>query len=237
MVALRAVRGDERPGYRPLQGVRFGAALATDSPRIVASRRSSVSVALLPSGRWRSRVWHVDLGAEVSSSRALGLPPQTYETREEAERYTRMATDLLASRLGRRLRPPVPREIRHWCLAAKGEVNCRHCERPATHLHHVVPRAMCPAGAKNVHENGIPLCSGCHRQWHSRIIEIPHTVLSDVEFRFAVKQAGAGWLERHYFSPSVSAEDRWRHIRGRHARSAETRHACVARTMTIEPRR
>jgi hypothetical protein len=177
-----------------------------------------MTVAQLPSGRWRARVYY--RGQDRSVTAVLGLEKTSFATREEAVLQRQIARDLLHTRWGNPERQNKPKDPKkYWSLDAKGETDCRNCGASATHLHHIVPRAFYPKAAENIEENGIPLCSRCHRRWHSRVIEIPHGVLTDLEFRFACKTAGTGWVSRHYFDPEMDADARFAELRGRNLRS------------------
>jgi hypothetical protein len=87
---------------------------------------------------------------------------------------------------------------RRWSIRTKGEDRCRNCLRPATHLHHIVPRSKSPAGKQEIHANGLPLCIDCHMGWHHRTVTLHHDILSDDEFVFMVTEGGGLWGERNY---------------------------------------
>jgi endogenous inhibitor of DNA gyrase (YacG/DUF329 family) len=119
------------------------------------------------------------------------------EAFQKSSRLVRHCSRSCANR-HRHRRAREARTTLRWGLTDKGESVCRCCRRPATHLHHIVPRSKSRAGREDVHGNGLPLCFACHRGWHDRRIEIPHRVLLDHEFAAAIGYAGAWWVERHY---------------------------------------
>lgn len=98
----------------------------------------------------------------------------------------------------RRIGPVGRRNPKEWGLKKKGESACRNCGAPASHLHHIVPRSKTRRGHSEIVANGLPLCYDCHRGWHDRIVAIPHRVMTDEEFGFAVAVAGGFWVERNY---------------------------------------
>lgn len=171
-----------------------------------------MSVYQLPNGRWRARAWSPEKQREISACRVLGMPPTSWPTQEEAQYYRRLAADLLHTRFGNPDRKPVARESKGWNLKAKGERKCRACANQATHLHHIVPRAMCPEAADDWKRNGVALCRRCHLRWHWRVLDIPHTALTDEEFAFACALAGIGWVSRHYFDAERPAEQRFEQL-------------------------
>ena len=85
-----------------------------------------------------------------------------------------------------------------WGVKLKGETICRNCGGRASHLHHIVPRSVSRRGRADL-ANGLPLCVGCHRGWHSRTVTLYHTLFTDEEFAAALKYAtGAYWIEKNY---------------------------------------
>jgi hypothetical protein len=101
-----------------------------------------------------------------------------------------------------------------WGLRAKGESVCRCCGAPAVHLHHIVPRSKTALGRRDWKRNGLPLCFDCHRGWHDRIVAIPHRVLTDEEFEFAIAIAGGLWVERNYADEPLIAFQRLSEVTG-----------------------
>lgn len=51
---------------------------------------------------------------------------------------------------------------RLWAVKGK---TCIYCGKPATELHHIIPRHM---GGDNRLSNIVPLCYGCHQKAHSK---------------------------------------------------------------------
>lgn len=90
---------------------------------------------------------------------------------------------------------------RKWRLVAKGEDECRNCRRPATHLHHIVPRSKSRAGSREIALNGMPLCGDCHRGWHNRTITLYRGCLRPEEAAFVVEHAGQVWIDKNYPLP------------------------------------
>lgn len=87
---------------------------------------------------------------------------------------------------------------RGWSLEAKGEGQCRACTEPAVHLHHAVPRAVNPAGKRDL-RNGLPLCRSCHFSWH-RSATPPFTrdVFAIEEWEFIKTLVPLTWLDMRY---------------------------------------
>jgi hypothetical protein len=111
--------------------------------------------------------------------------------------------------LSRRRNRPASRSLpKGWGLTKKGEGSCRNCGQAATHLHHIVPRSKSKRGYSEVEANGLPLCYDCHRGWHDRIVPVPHRVMTDEEFGFAVAVAGGFWVEHNYADEPLVAFQR-----------------------------
>lgn len=97
---------------------------------------------------------------------------------------------------------------RSWRLKSKGEDECRNCLRPASHLHHIVPRSKSRYGREDVAGNGLPLCADCHRGWHDRKVMLYRGVLKPHELERAVELAGQWWVDKHYpLPPDVELYD------------------------------
>lgn len=173
-----------------------------------------MSIQRLPSGRYRAQVYDPSRASNVSVSRILPDCRGTFATRAEAAAARELARSLL-KRPGHWKpldRKPLPRTS--WCIASKGESQCRACGAPATCLHHIVPRIASDEGRRDWDRNGLPLCKPCHRGWHNRIVDLPHEILSDAEFRNACKLMSPHWVAHHYVG-HMSAEERWARVKHR----------------------
>lgn len=154
-----------------------------------------MSVSRLRSGRWRAQIYDSrNGGVNLAVPKVLGPPcPQSFATKEDAEHAREQARKVLRAWHEAHPRPLVVRPSMQWGLVAKGEDECRNCGAAAKHLHHIVPKALNPEGRQDIAENGLPLCTGCHGRWHSRVIEIAHDIFTDAEFLKACKAALTAW--------------------------------------------
>lgn len=167
-----------------------------------------MSITFLPSGRYRAQVWDALRSRNVSAGLVLD-ERGTYATRAEAEHARDRAREVLRARDDREFTrtPRLP-----WRVWSKGEEGCRTCGENATHLHHIIPRALSSEAARDIDRNGMPLCGICHRRWHSRAENVPHEAMTDEEFAFVCSQMGAGWVDRHYPGATADAEARQRDL-------------------------
>lgn len=83
-------------------------------------------------------------------------------------------------------------------MRAKGEERCRACDEDAKHLHHLIPKSLCPEFAMDVEGNGLPLCMLCHMRYHARALELPRALLTDGEVEAIILRMGERWVDRHY---------------------------------------
>lgn len=88
--------------------------------------------------------------------------------------------------------------LQGWGVKHKGEEWCRVCGAQAEHLHHVVPRSICPAEAKRDLRNGLPLCASCHARWHRGSLKIPRSVFTAEEWDYITTIIGSPWLDHRY---------------------------------------
>lgn len=170
-----------------------------------------MSVSLLPSGRWRAQVWDTKTARSLSVSLILGDEYASFRTRKQAEAAREKARKALRANPDMDFKRQ-PTAVK-WHLAAKGEFECRNCRAEALLLHHIIPRVRSRMGRDDAERNGLPLCHPCHRQWHSRVLDISHEIFTDVEFAFAVYHAGATWVERAYPGIFTSAVKRAQNVR------------------------
>lgn len=93
---------------------------------------------------------------------------------------------------------PGPCRISGWSVAEKGEEWCRNCGVSGVrlHLHHAVPRSLCPAGRADL-RNGIALCPACHSAFHAGQ-PLPREMFTEEEWEFISTLIGPGWLARRY---------------------------------------
>lgn len=85
-----------------------------------------------------------------------------------------------------------------WGPTAKGEHRCRPCGSAyALHLHHAVPRSICPKEAKADLRNGVPLCARCHMDWHQGK-PLPREMFTEDEWGYIETLIGPDWLDRRY---------------------------------------
>lgn len=96
-------------------------------------------------------------------------------------------------------------QIRGFTIAAKGETSCRACGSTdqMLHLHHAVPRSICPPEARRDLRNGIALCNRCHLSWHRGGLVLPRSVFSADEWEYISGLTLTGrkidaWLDKHY---------------------------------------
>ena len=95
--------------------------------------------------------------------------------------------------------------LRGWSVLEKGDFQCRNCgvSDRALHLHHVVPRSVCPPEAKRDLRNGIPLCNSCHAKWHMKSLVIKRSAFTEEEWGYIsmmrlTSREITGWLNEHY---------------------------------------
>jgi hypothetical protein len=98
-----------------------------------------------------------------------------------------------------------------WSAVAKDEDKCRSCgSRWALHLHHAVPRVICPPAAKRDMRNGIVLCAVCHEKWHRGEIVLTRDIFTGAEWAYisTLELTGrdiTGWLDKHYPAEQLAA--------------------------------
>jgi 5-methylcytosine-specific restriction endonuclease McrA len=75
--------------------------------------------------------------------------------------------------------------------------SCVNCSDPYGHLHHAIPKSICPEGR---HEplNHIRLCFRCHMGWHERSVTIYRNVFSDAAWEWLVAHIRTSWLDTWY---------------------------------------
>lgn len=108
--------------------------------------------------------------------------------------------------------------IRGWDPKAKGETCCRWCGATSIlHLHHAIPRSICPPEAKRDLRNGITLCNHCHPRWHKGTLTLPRAIFTGEEWAYisGLRLEGrntAAWLDKHYPLGSVTREQQLRQM-------------------------
>jgi hypothetical protein len=157
--------------------------------------------------RFRARPSAVKRGQGLFCSRECAYrsrPPVPVE-RVERQRKGMLARNRVGKanpryKHGRR----VGLNIRGWNATTKGETCCRSCGKSSSrlHLHHAVPRSICPPDAKRDLRNGITLCGSCHVRWHKGS-PLPRSIFTAEEWAYVSRlrlegRETAAWLDKHY---------------------------------------